>query len=129
MDGKILARIGAIGFVTFAITATAIELSRKDEPPLYRSPAAAAAGTGVDPLKIELRRCQQLGEAGTRDSACLHAWADNRDRFLKPSQALQPQPAPQAPGPHGQPQNPSAARDPAANETAPAIDSHTNEAR
>ncbi|MCO5961090.1 putative entry exclusion protein TrbK-alt [Sinorhizobium meliloti] len=128
MDGKILARIGAIGFVTFAITATAIELSRKDEPPLYRN-VAAATETGVDPLKTELRRCQQLGEAGTRDPACLQAWADNRDRFLKPSQALQRQPAPQAPGPQGQPQNPPAARDPAVNETAPAIDSHRNEAR
>ena len=128
MDRTTLARIGAIGFVTFAITATVIELSRKEEPSLYRN-VAAATETGVDPLKTELRRCQQLGEVGTRDPACLQAWADNRDRFLKPSQALQPQPAPQAPGPHGQPQNPPAARDPAVNETAPVIDSHTNEAR
>jgi conjugative transfer region protein TrbK len=128
MDGKILARIGAIGFVTFAITATAIKLSRKDETPLYRS-AVAATETGVDPLKTELRRCQQLGEAGTHDPACLQAWADNRDRFLKPSQALQSQPTPQAPGPQGQPQNPPPARDPAVNEIAPAIDSHTNQAR
>ena len=128
MDGKILARIGAIGFVTFAITATAIELSRKDEPPLYRS-VAAATEAGVDPLKTELRRCQQLGEAGTRDPACLQAWADNRDRFLKPSQALQPQPAPRAPGPQGQPPNPPAADVPVINEPTPAIDSHTNEAR
>ncbi|NKL37162.1 putative entry exclusion protein TrbK-alt [Rhizobium leguminosarum bv. viciae] len=128
MDGKLLARIGAIGFVTFAITATAIELSRKDEPPLYRS-VAAATEASADPLKTELRRCQQLGEAGTRDPACLQAWAANRDRFLKPSEALPPQPAPQAPGPPGQPQNRPAARDPAVSETAPAIDSHTNEAR
>ncbi|MEA1651279.1 putative entry exclusion protein TrbK-alt [Nitrospirillum sp. BR 11164] len=128
MDGKILARVGAVVFVAFAITATVIELSRKDEPPVYRS-LAATTETGIDPLKIELRRCQQLGEAGTRDPACLQAWADNRDRFLKPSQALQPQPAPLAPGPQGQPQNPPPARDPAVNETAPTIDSHTNEAR
>ena len=31
MDGKILARIGAIFFVTFAVTATAIELARKED--------------------------------------------------------------------------------------------------
>lgn len=127
MDGKLLARVGAVVFVTFAITATVIELSRKDEPPLDRS-VAAATETGADPLKAELRRCQQLGEAGTRDPACLQAWADNRDRFLKPSQTLQPQPAPQAPGPQGTPPNPSTTRDPI-NEAAPAIDSHTNEAR
>lgn len=128
MDGKILARIGAVGFVAFAITATAIELSRKDEPTLYRS-VAGQTEAGVDPLKTELRRCQQLGEAGTRDAACLQAWADNRDRFLKPSQALQKQAAPQAPGPQGQPQNLPSARHPAVNETAPVIGSHTNEAR
>lgn len=128
MDGKILARVAAVIFVAFAITATVIELARKDDPPLYRG-VTAATETGVDPLKTELRRCQQLGEAGTRDPACLQAWADNRNRFLKPSQALQPQPAPQAPRPHGQPQNPPGPRDPAGNETAPAIDSHTNEAR
>ncbi|MFT3986617.1 putative entry exclusion protein TrbK-alt [Aestuariivirga sp.] len=128
MDGKTLARIGAIGFVTFAITATAIELSRKDEPPLYRN-VAASTETGTDPLRTELRRCQQLGEAGPRDPACLQAWADNRDRFLKPSQALQPPPAPQALGPQGQPQNPPAVRDPVITDPAPATDSHWNEAR
>ena len=42
MDGNLLARIGAIMFVAVAITATVIELNRKDEPavspalPLYR---------------------------------------------------------------------------------------------
>lgn len=128
MDGKILARIGAIGFVALAITATAIELSRKDEPPLYRS-VAATTETATDPLKAKLRRCQQLGEAGTRDPACLQAWSENRDRFLKPSQPLQPQPAPQASGPQGTPQNPPAAREPSLNEPGQAIDSHSNEAR
>lgn len=129
MDGKILARIGAIGFVALAITATAIELSRKDEPPLYRS-VAAATETGTDPLKSELRHCQQLGEAGTRDPACLQAWADNRDRFLKPSQTLQPQPAlPPGPGPEGQPQNPETMRNPVNSDPAPATGSHANEAR
>lgn len=128
MDGKILARLGAVVFVAVAITATAIELSRKDEPPLYRG-VAATTETGHDPMKTELRRCQQLGEAGTREPACLQAWADNRDRFLKPSQPLQPQPAPQAPPPQGQPQNHPPARAPAVNEIAPTIDSQTNEAR
>jgi conjugative transfer region protein TrbK len=127
MDGKLLARIGAVVFVAFAITATVIELSRKDEPPLYRS-VATATETVADPLKAELRRCEQLGEAGTRDPVCLEAWANNRDRFLKPSQPLQPQPAPQALEPKGTQQNQPATRDPI-NETAPAINSHPSEAR
>lgn len=32
MDGKTLARLGAVVFVAVAITATAIEMSRKEEP-------------------------------------------------------------------------------------------------
>ncbi len=128
MDGKILARIGAIFFVTFAVTATAIELARKDEPPIYRS-IAAPAEAAADPLKTELRRCQRLGEAGTSDSGCLQTWAENRDRFLAPSQPIPQQPAPQAPGPQGIPQNPPVTLDPAVKEPVPAVDSHTNEAR
>ncbi|MBB4840935.1 conjugative transfer region protein TrbK [Sphingomonas kyeonggiensis] len=128
MDGKILARIGAIFFVTFAVTATAIELARKDEPSIYRS-IAAPAEAAADPLKAELRRCQRLGEAGTSDSGCLQTWAENRDRFLAPSQPIQPQPAPQAPGPQGTPLNPPQQREPVVETPAPATDSHTNEAR
>ena len=32
MDGKMLARLGAIIFVAIAITATGIEMTREDEP-------------------------------------------------------------------------------------------------
>ncbi|MEP7457632.1 putative entry exclusion protein TrbK-alt [Phyllobacterium sp. SB3] len=128
MDGKILARIGAVFFVTFAVTATAIELARKDEPPIYRSLAVATEAT-ADPLKVELRRCQRLGEAGTHDDGCLQTWAENRDRFLKPSQPVPQQPAPQAPGPQGTPLNPPRRHEPVVETPAPAADSHTNEAR
>lgn len=37
MDGKLLARLGAIVFVAVAITATAIEMTRKDEEPVQAS--------------------------------------------------------------------------------------------
>ena len=40
----------------------------------------------TDPLSIELTRCLALGEAGARDQACLRAWANNRRRFLTPSE-------------------------------------------
>ena len=36
MDGKTLARVGAIIFVSVAITATAIEMTRKEERPAVR---------------------------------------------------------------------------------------------
>ncbi|RWH82188.1 MAG: conjugal transfer protein TrbK [Mesorhizobium sp.] len=83
MDGKVLARIGAIVFVAVAITATAIEMNRKEEPAENGSsgrPTAAPA----DPLRDELLRCQALGEAGPHDPDCRRAWAENRQRFLAP---------------------------------------------
>ena len=84
MDSKLLARIGAIVFVAIAITMTAIELARAPEP--MREAAAPVAETpATDPLLIELRRCQSLGQAGASDPACLRAWAENRRRFLAPS--------------------------------------------
>ena len=81
MDGKTLARIGAILFVALAITATAIEINRPaeraDDPVAQVQPAPAR-----DPLRVELARCGAMGEAGGRDPSCLHAWAENRRRFL-----------------------------------------------
>lgn len=81
MDGKTLARIGAIGLVAVAILTTAIELNRK-----HVSSGASATDRGLvmlpDQLDDELLRCSMIGEAGTRDTGCLKAWAENRRRFL-----------------------------------------------
>jgi conjugative transfer region protein TrbK len=83
MDGKMLARLGAVVFVAVAVTATAIEMSRNEEP--AESWASSRSNTTPsDPLRDELFRCQSLGEAGPRDPACLRAWAENRNRFLGP---------------------------------------------
>lgn len=81
MDGKTLARIGAVVFVAVAITATAIEMNRKD----VSSDALVTPSHPVairDPLDGELLRCSEIGEAGARDPACLKAWAESRRRFL-----------------------------------------------
>jgi conjugative transfer region protein TrbK len=83
MDGKMLARLGAIVFVAVAITATAIELTRKDDEPAGASPRRAE-NAPADRLRAELLRCQELGEAGPRDAACRRTWAENRQRFLAP---------------------------------------------
>ncbi|MGH6760341.1 MAG: putative entry exclusion protein TrbK-alt [Phyllobacterium sp.] len=83
MDGKMLARLGAVVFVAVAITATAIEMSRKEEAP-EAWPSGRTTQVQADPLREELIRCQFLGEAGPRDPACLRAWAENRNRFLAP---------------------------------------------
>lgn len=81
MDGKILARIGAVVFVGVALTVAAIEMSSKDEEP----DALATRGrpfASQDPLAAELLRCSGIGEAGPRDPGCLKAWAASRRRFL-----------------------------------------------
>lgn len=83
MDGKFFARIGAGVFVAIAITASAVEMTR-DKAPIVRPTVIPSAGREVDPLRAELVRCQELGEAGPRDHDCLRAWAENRRRFLAP---------------------------------------------
>ena len=80
MEGKMLARIVAIAFVAIAITATVIEMTRKEAP--VPASTAPALQPSADPLRATLRRCQQLGEAASSDADCLAAWAESRDRFL-----------------------------------------------
>jgi len=97
MDGKTLARLGAVIFVAIAATATAIEMAREDETPT--NPASAViAPPAPDPLREGQRRCQRLGETGARDAECLRVWAESRDRFLGLDRK-QPPTAPQAASP------------------------------
>jgi conjugative transfer region protein TrbK len=80
MDGKMLARLGAIVFVAVAVTATAIEMTRKQDAPA--SPSARQLQPEGDPLRESQRRCQQLGQQAANDADCLRVWAETRDRFL-----------------------------------------------
>ena len=82
MDMKKLARLGAVAFGAVAILATVIEVSREEDGPSLQSTAPNLA---ADSLRGELVRCQLLGEAGIRDTACLHAWAESRRRFIAPA--------------------------------------------
>lgn len=81
MDGKTLARIGAIAFVALAITATVIDMGRSDAAP----EAAAQVQPPIvrhDARDEQLTRCSLAGEVGAQDPQCRKAWADNRRRFL-----------------------------------------------
>ncbi|WP_066696503.1 putative entry exclusion protein TrbK-alt [Sphingobium amiense] len=80
MDGKMLARLGAIIFVAVAITATAIEMTRKEEAPA--SVPVRLHEFSRDPLREGQRRCQQLGQKAAEDAECMRVWAETRDRFL-----------------------------------------------
>lgn len=79
MDGRVLARIAAVIFVAFAVTATALEMGRKEGKPA--APQASTAST-PSPPREGLRRCQVLGEAALHDGDCLRLWAEQRDLFL-----------------------------------------------
>ncbi|NTF47074.1 putative entry exclusion protein TrbK-alt [Rhizobium rhizogenes] len=91
MDGKMLARLGAVVFVAVAITAAVVEMTRKDEPPAV--PPVRVGQPERDPLREGQRRCQQLGQQAASDAECLRVWAETRDRFLRPM------PAPASPSP------------------------------
>ncbi len=80
MDGKMLARLGAVIFIAIAITATAIEMTRKESSPPQEPARPVQAAR--DPLRDAQRRCQQLGQAAASDSDCMRVWAESRDRFL-----------------------------------------------
>ena len=81
MDGKTLARLGAVVFVAVATTATVIELTRKGDPMPSASPVRPVEGDR-DPLREGQRRCQQLGQKAAEDAECLRVWSETRDRFL-----------------------------------------------
>ncbi|WP_183657833.1 putative entry exclusion protein TrbK-alt [Brucella daejeonensis] len=85
MDGKMLARLGAVVFVAVAITAAVVELTRKGEPKEDFSPRIIEPSH--DPLRAGQRRCQQLGQQAANDPECLRVWAETRERFLRPSSA------------------------------------------
>jgi conjugative transfer region protein TrbK len=80
MDGKMLARLGAIVFVAVVITVTVIELNRKEDAPA--SSPVRPHQSDRDPLLEGQRRCQQLGQQAASDAECLRVWAETRDRFL-----------------------------------------------
>lgn len=91
MEGRTLARIGTVVFVAVAITATAVELTRKEEGPAVPVVVEVSAAP-ADPLRVALARCQFLGEAAAHDPECLRTWAENRARFLglDPAKAVLP---------------------------------------
>ncbi|MBP1847895.1 conjugative transfer region protein TrbK [Rhizobium petrolearium] len=80
MDGKMLARLGAVVFVAVAITAAVVELTRKEEP--SEDFSTRIIEPQRDPLRERQRRCQQLGQQAASDAECLRVWAETRDRFL-----------------------------------------------
>lgn len=81
-NNTFLIRLGVGMFAVFALVLVSIEMTREDDTP--DESAITRQGTLSDPLRKDLRRCLDLGEAATRDATCLKLWAKERERFLAP---------------------------------------------
>lgn len=95
MDTKLFARIGAVAFVAFALTMTALQLREERKP--EQTQAVTVAERDGDPLPEMLRLCSELGQLAETTNECRRAWAENRRRFLAPGarpMERMPQPAP-----------------------------------
>lgn len=105
MDTKLFARIGAVAFVAIAITMSALQLREERVPPVPE--VVDVTDPDSDPLPEQLRQCNAMGEAATRDPICHAAWAEKRRRFLgSKSEAGNPAPATStSPSQHAEPQS------------------------
>ena len=77
-------RAAGISVAVLALAASAIEVSREGRGTAPPAPAEAA----LDPLAVELGRCNTVTPAEPRDEACERAWAENRRRFLGQARAV-----------------------------------------
>ncbi len=74
-------RVALAGLLFIGLTAFAIELNKKPDHLMAMNVSAPSIVEG--PLEAELRWCRHLGDEALQDKACLKAWAQNRERFLK----------------------------------------------
>ncbi|MDW3224225.1 MAG: putative entry exclusion protein TrbK-alt [Paracoccaceae bacterium] len=87
MKGAFLLRLG-IGVIAFmAVLGALLEIAREDVIDVRSVPNFTDSS---DPLTVELRRCQSLGDAALEDEDCAATWSETRRRFLNP--ALSPDP-------------------------------------
>lgn len=87
MKGAFLLRLG-IGVIAFmAVLGALLEVAREEVIDVQSAPNVTDIS---DPMTVELRRCQSLGDAALHDPDCAATWTETRRRFLNP--ALSPDP-------------------------------------
>jgi len=79
LDIPAIGRAAGFSLVAAAIVATTLHFDRQKAEP---EPTTARLNASVDPLTVELARCQSIGIAAQNDGACAAAWAENRRRFF-----------------------------------------------
>lgn len=86
---KNFARIAAAATLGIAVAMTLIQM-QEPAPPKSEIVTVAVDESDVDPMRTELRRCQNLGAAGADDARCLKVWAEMRSRFFRSSVSANP---------------------------------------
>jgi conjugative transfer region protein TrbK len=71
---------GAAMIVALIIIGTLRDIGREEQGTASPPPPITVSS----PEQAALQHCQSLGEAATKDAACLALWAETRRRFLTP---------------------------------------------
>jgi conjugative transfer region protein TrbK len=79
LDIPAFGRAAGFALVASAIVATTTHFDRHKAEP---EPTTARLKPSVDPLAVELARCQSIGIAAQNDVAGAAAWTENRRRFF-----------------------------------------------
>jgi len=79
LDIPAIGRVAGFSLVAAAILAATAHFDRHRAEP---EPTTARLKPSVDPLAVELARCQSIGITAQNDAACAAAWAENRRRFF-----------------------------------------------
>lgn len=88
MKSALILRLG-IGVIAFiAVLATLLEIAREDDIDVRSIPALSEVH---DPLRAELQRCRDLGNAALNDQDCAATWTETRRRFLTPAPSSDPE--------------------------------------
>ena len=88
MKGALLLRLG-IGVLAFmAVLGALLEIAREDDIDTLSIPELPEVN---DPLRAELQRCRDLGDAALDNQACAAAWTETRRRFLTPAPSSDPE--------------------------------------
>ena len=101
MRGRLFNRIAIARIAGFTLVAAALIAAglRIEGAGKGHGAAPKLASAPVDPLAIELARCQAIGGAAENDAGCAAAWAENRRRFFEdrhPQAVVAPTSAPLA---------------------------------
>ena len=88
MKGAFLVRLGGGVMGLIAVLATLLEIAREEDIDVRSIPVLTETS---DPVRAELERCRDLGDAALDDQECAATWTETRRRFLNPSLSSDPE--------------------------------------